>query len=81
MPRGVQTLPRTLSLCNEEWRVISSKGANAARSLVGARPKREFMRRGINQHTREKICRRGPVRAEKLAECLIVLGEYEVTNA
>ena len=38
-------------------------------------PKREFMRRGINQHTLEKICRREPVRAAKLANCLRVL-EY-----
>ena len=36
-------------------------------------PKREFMRRGINQHTLEKICRREPVRAAKLAECLKIL--------
>jgi len=36
-------------------------------------PKREFMRRGINQHTLEKICARKPVRAVKLAECLRVL--------
>jgi len=35
-------------------------------------PKREFMRRGMNQHTLEKICKREPVRAEKLAECLKV---------
>ena len=40
-------------------------------------PKREFMRRGINQHTLEKICKREPVRAIKLAECLTVLGECE----
>ena len=40
-------------------------------------PKREFMRRGINQHTLEKICRREPVRAVKLAECLRVLEELE----
>src|SRR5215468_10846178 len=26
-------------------------------------PKREFMRRGINQHTLEKICKREPVRS------------------
>jgi hypothetical protein len=38
-------------------------------------PKREFMRRGINQHTLEKICSREPVRANKLAECLEVLEE------
>jgi hypothetical protein len=38
-------------------------------------PKREFMRRGINQHTLEKICNGGPVRAIKLAECLRVLEE------
>lgn len=40
-------------------------------------PKREFMRRGVNQHTPEKICKREPVRANKLAECLTVLGECE----
>jgi len=39
-------------------------------------PKREFIRRGINQHTLEKICNREPVRASKLAECLRVLDEY-----
>jgi hypothetical protein len=36
-------------------------------------PKREFIRRGINQHTLEKICRKEPVRAIKLAICLKVL--------
>ena len=40
-------------------------------------PKREFMRRGINQHTLEKICRPEPVRAIKLAKCLKVLERYE----
>lgn len=40
-------------------------------------PKREFMRRGINQHTLEKICRREPVRAVKLAKCLEVLEKLE----
>ena len=40
-------------------------------------PKREFMRRGINQHTLEKICRREPVRTIKLAKCLKMLEEYE----
>ena len=40
--------------------------------------KREFMRRGINQHTLEKICRREPVRAAKLAKCLKALEEYEL---
>lgn len=35
-------------------------------------PKREFMRRGINQHTLETICKRQPVRAIKLAQCLKV---------
>jgi hypothetical protein len=37
--------------------------------------KREFMRRGINQHTLEKICRGEAVRAVKLAECLKILDE------
>ena len=39
--------------------------------------KREFMRRGINQHTLEKICNRKPVRAMKLAACLRALEGYE----
>jgi len=38
-------------------------------------PKREFMRRGINQHTLEKICNGKPVRTSKLVECLKVLEE------
>ena len=38
-------------------------------------PKRELMRRGVNQHTLEKICERLPVRAAKLAECLKVIEE------
>lgn len=40
-------------------------------------PKREFMRRGINQHTLEKICAGEPVRALKLAKCLRVLEEWK----
>jgi hypothetical protein len=40
-------------------------------------PKREFMRRGISQHTLEKICEREPVRAIKLARCLRTLEMYE----
>src|SRR5579862_5989973 len=40
-------------------------------------PKREFMRRGINQHTLEKICKREPVRAVKLEKCLNALAGYE----
>src|SRR5271167_867610 len=44
-------------------------------------PKREFMRRGINQDTLEKICQREPVRATKLAECLKVLEEYDSATA
>jgi hypothetical protein len=45
---------------------------------IASVPKREFMRRGINQHTLEKICRKEPVRAMKLVECLKVLEEYEL---
>ena len=40
-------------------------------------PKREFMRRGINQHTLEKICRQEPARAIKFAKYLKALEEYE----
>ncbi len=35
------------------------------------------MRRGINQHTLEKICREEPVRTNKLVGCLKVLEQYE----
>jgi hypothetical protein len=44
-------------------------------------PKREFMRRGINQHTLEKICERKPIRAAKLMECLKALEDYERENS
>jgi len=40
-------------------------------------PRREFMRRGINQHTLEKICDKQPVRAIKFAKCSKALEEYE----
>jgi hypothetical protein len=43
-------------------------------------PKREFMRRGINQHTLEKICAQEPVRTNKLAHCLKLLEEYELEH-
>ena len=44
-------------------------------------PKRELMRRGINQHTLEKICSQTPVRAAKLAKCLTILQELESEQA
>ena len=40
-------------------------------------PKRGFIRRGINQHTLEKICNEEDVRASKLAKVLKVLQEWE----
>jgi hypothetical protein len=40
-------------------------------------PKREFMRRGINQHTLEKICRKDPVRVSRLAQVVKVLQQWE----
>ncbi len=40
-------------------------------------PKREFMRRRINQHTLEKICGREPVRAYGVAKVLKVLQQWE----
>jgi len=39
--------------------------------------KREFMRRGVSQHTLEKICNRKPVRVAKLAKCLKVAEELK----
>jgi hypothetical protein len=43
-------------------------------------PKREFIRRGVNQHTLEKICNRMPVRPSKLGKVLKVLQEWELTQ-
>src|SRR5438270_12521681 len=43
------------------------------RNRIAGVPKRELMRRGINQHTLEKICREEPVRTNKLVGCLKVL--------
>jgi hypothetical protein len=43
---------------------------------IASIPKREFRRRGINQHTLEKICAGLPVRAVKVAMCLRTLEEY-----
>ncbi|MGD0600007.1 MAG: hypothetical protein ABR988_09300 [Terriglobales bacterium] len=40
-------------------------------------PKREFMRRGINQHTLEKICRKEPARASRVAKVLKALQQWE----
>jgi len=40
-------------------------------------PKREFMRRGVSQHTLEKICDRKPVRVAKLARCLKAVEELK----
>ena len=40
-------------------------------------PKREFRRRGINQHTLERICMGKPVHAIKLTICLKILAECE----
>jgi hypothetical protein len=53
---------------------------DAQLARIGNVPKREFMRRGINQHTLEKICKREPVRAIKVAECLRVLEQYELEH-
>jgi hypothetical protein len=47
---------------------------------IASIPKRELMRRGVSQHTLEKICRNEPVRAVKLAECLEALEAYKREN-
>jgi hypothetical protein len=46
-------------------------------SKIAKIPKRELMRRRVNQHTLEKICRQVPVRAVKFAKCLQVIEEIE----
>jgi hypothetical protein len=40
-------------------------------------PKRELMRRGINQHTLDKVCRKQPVRVIKLANLLKMLEQCD----
>ena len=47
---------------------------------IGKVPKRELIRRGINQHTLEKICKQEPVRASKLIECLKALEACEFAH-
>jgi hypothetical protein len=44
---------------------------------IGKIAKREFMRRGVSQHTLEKICNRKPVRVAKLTKCLRVIEELK----
>jgi hypothetical protein len=44
-------------------------------------PRREFMRRRINQHALEKISKRRPVRTMKMARCLEILAEYETEKS
>jgi hypothetical protein len=56
------------------FKAIASEEQLARISSV---PKREFMRRGINQHTLEKICKQIPVLVTKLSNCMRVLEEYE----
>jgi hypothetical protein len=46
-------------------------------ALIAKVPKREFMRRGINQHTLEKICRKDLVRVSRLAKVLKALQLWE----
>ena len=43
-------------------------------------PKREFIRRKINQHTVEKICRKQAVRTSKLTQVLSVLQAWEAEH-
>jgi hypothetical protein len=72
----------------EDWSLLESKNIEYKRrgkaiandeqlARIAKVPKREFMRRGINQHTLEKICNRKPVRAAKLAKCLKVVEELK----
>jgi hypothetical protein len=72
----------------EDWSLLESKAVQYKRrgnaiandeqlALIAKIPKREFIRRGINQHTLEKICKQQPVRAAKLAECLKVIEELK----
>lgn len=50
-------------------------------TLISSVPKRELIRRGVSQHTLEKICKLEPVRAAKLAECMKKLNEFSPSAA
>jgi hypothetical protein len=61
-----------------EYRQKGNAVANAEQlARIAKVPKREFMRRGVNQHTLEKISNREPVRAIKLANVIKVLQQWE----
>lgn len=55
----------------------SAVADDAQLARIAKVPKREFMRRGINQHTLEKICRKEAVRASKMAGVVKVLQQWE----
>jgi hypothetical protein len=59
--------------CKRKGNAVASDEQPARIAKV---PKREFMRRGINQHTLEKICRQDPVRATSLAKLLKILENF-----
>jgi hypothetical protein len=66
-----------LSLLESKTIVYKRKGYAIATDeqleKIAKIPKRELMRQGINQHALEKICKREPVRAAKLDECMIAV--------
>jgi hypothetical protein len=63
------------------WRKGNAVADREQLARIATVPKREFMRRGINQHTLEKICRKEAVRASRLARCLKVLEACEMERA
>jgi hypothetical protein len=64
---GAHKMSRMVSL------VIRDTFTDEQLERIAKVPKRELMRRGINQHTLEKICRKKPVRALKLEACLRIV--------
>lgn len=59
------------------WQKGSAIADDTQLARIAKVSKRELMRRGINQHTLEKICRRNAVRRVKLEKCLQVIEEFE----
>lgn len=73
-----EVLPQSSELLSQGTRIVNlSAATEEPLARIIKVPKRELMRRGINQHTLEKICTREPVRAAKLAKCLEALEDYE----
>jgi hypothetical protein len=70
--------PRSVSFTAIQYRRSGNAVADDKQlARIAKAPKRELTRRGINQHTLRKICRKEAVRTSNLAKALSVLHQWE----